>query len=177
MTRSGLAWRSRRAPPAARTDLLYVSPVMPALTSNGLAMRAALVLEALAADHNVHLLVIPPHRGVGRPIPQPEIARWCAGVKVLVVANREHPLFRLIAGAGNAREKLAGYRAYPRPALCRFATPEAVREAAQAFPGVAFSAIHVFRLYMVPFAEPYLSDTAAERPFSALDIDDHESTR
>jgi glycosyltransferase involved in cell wall biosynthesis len=40
-------------------SLLYVSPVLPSLTGNGLAMRAGMVLEALAACFRVSLLVAP----------------------------------------------------------------------------------------------------------------------
>jgi glycosyltransferase involved in cell wall biosynthesis len=49
------------APP----DLLYLTPVMPALTGNGLAMRAGMVLEALAAHYSVWLHVLPLYPGPG----------------------------------------------------------------------------------------------------------------
>jgi glycosyltransferase involved in cell wall biosynthesis len=42
-----------------RPSLLYVSPVLPSLTGNGLAMRAGMVLEALSACYRVSLLVAP----------------------------------------------------------------------------------------------------------------------
>jgi len=40
------------------TSLLYVTPVMPSLTGNGLAMRAGMVLEALCAEFSVSVLVV-----------------------------------------------------------------------------------------------------------------------
>jgi glycosyltransferase involved in cell wall biosynthesis len=160
----------------SRRNLLYVSPVMPAVTGNGLAMRAGMVLEALAVDHAVHLLVIPVHRPFGPPETAPEIiSRWSASIAILGLRDHEHPLFRLIARAGNPRERLAGYRAYPRPALCRFATPRAVDNVVRAFPGVTFLAVHVFRLYLAPFVAPYLSGRRGSRPVCTLDLDDHES--
>jgi polysaccharide biosynthesis protein PslH len=42
---------------AARLRLLYLSPVIPMLTGNGLAMRAGAVLEALTRNYDVDLLV------------------------------------------------------------------------------------------------------------------------
>src|SRR5438093_12938700 len=44
---------------ARRPSLLYISPVIPAVTGNGLAMRAGVILEALAAQYAVSLLVVP----------------------------------------------------------------------------------------------------------------------
>jgi len=41
----------------ARASLLYVTPVIPALTGNGLAMRAGMVLEALCGSYRVSVLV------------------------------------------------------------------------------------------------------------------------
>src|SRR5437870_177062 len=117
----------------AARNLLFLSPVMPAPTGNGLAMRAGIMLEALAADYDVHLLVIPvvgaaPGRGSDRwP------SRWCARLAVHPVADRVDPLFRLIARIRDSRERAAAYARYPRPLLCRFATSGAVGESARLF--------------------------------------------
>ena len=57
--------------------LLFLSPIMPDVSGNGLAMRAGATLEALAADHRVHLLVIPvagsgpPHAQKRKRLPPP----------------------------------------------------------------------------------------------------------
>jgi len=159
----------------AKPNLLFISPVMPALTGNGLAMRAGIMLEALAADYDVHLLVIPV---VGAPSGSGVdrwASRWCARLAVHRVGDRVDPLFRLIARIKDPRERLAAHARYPRPLLCRFATTRAVGDAARLFQGVRFREVHVFRLYMAPFAEPYLAGGAADRPTCRLDLDDHES--
>jgi glycosyltransferase involved in cell wall biosynthesis len=65
-----------------RPSLLFVSPVMPALTGNGLAMRAGATLRALAAWYRVSLLVAPRYSAPDETI-VPELARACERVTVL----------------------------------------------------------------------------------------------
>jgi glycosyltransferase involved in cell wall biosynthesis len=68
-------------------SLLYVSPVIPALTGNGLAMRAAHVLLALARSYRVSLLIAARYRSpAGRFVPA-EIAAECR--EVVVVSAQE----------------------------------------------------------------------------------------
>jgi glycosyltransferase involved in cell wall biosynthesis len=56
---------------STKPSLLYITPVIPALTGNGLAMRAGTVLEVLAECHDVDLLVVPLYAPVTREIPGP----------------------------------------------------------------------------------------------------------
>jgi glycosyltransferase involved in cell wall biosynthesis len=104
-------------------DLLYISPVIPAVTGNGLAMRAGMVLEALAARHSVSLLVNPLYPPIS-PVPE-FFVRMC----------------RRVAMAPNA------YR------------------------GLHFDVVHVFRLASLPTARPFLNEFARHH----LDIDDIDS--
>ena len=158
-----------------RPNLLFISPIMPAPAGNGLAMRAGIMLEALAVDHDVHLLVIP----VAGASPVSGGDRWasrrCARLVVHDVRDRVDPLFGLIARIRDPRERAAAYARYPRPLLCRFATSGAVRDAAALFRDVSFREVHVFRLYMAPFAMPYLEGGMMAGPTCRLDLDDHES--
>jgi len=133
-------------------------------------MRAGMMLEALAADHDVHLLVLPVVLGSSSAV-SPEVSRWCARVAVHPVAHHADALFRLIARVKDPRERLAAAAAYPRPVLCRFATPAAVASARWVFGETPFDVVHVFRVYLAPFAEPYLEAGRECR----LDLDDHES--
>ncbi|HXW14296.1 MAG TPA: glycosyltransferase, partial [Terriglobia bacterium] len=54
-----------------KPSLLYISPIIPALTGNGLAMRGGTVLEVLAERYDVHLLVVPLYASVTPRIPKP----------------------------------------------------------------------------------------------------------
>jgi polysaccharide biosynthesis protein PslH len=55
---------------AEKLSLLYVSPVVPSVGENGLAMRAGMVLEALSHVYRVSLLVIPRYPPFKSPIPE-----------------------------------------------------------------------------------------------------------
>lgn len=155
-----------------KPNVLFISPIMPALTGNGLAMRAGMMLEALAADHNVYLLIIPIFAAPSKSVP-PWVSRWCAGIALHRVAV--DPLFRRIARIKDPGERVAAQASYPRPSLCWFAKPRSVRQAAGVFGGIAFREVHIFRLYMAPFAEPYLQTGRERRPTCRLDLDDIES--
>lgn len=154
--------------------LLFLSPIMPAAGGNGLAMRAGATLEALAADYTVHLLVIPV-AGPAEPAGD-AVRRWCARVLVYPAYRHVDPLFQLIAAVRDPDEQLAALLAYPRPALCRFATSAAVREAAELAGGPQYRAVHTFRLYLAPFAQPYLAGSGPDRSHCRLDLDDDEVT-
>jgi polysaccharide biosynthesis protein PslH len=139
----------------SKPHLLYVSPVVPALTGNGLAMRAGMVLQALAERHQISLLVIPLYPPHGIQIPS-VIAALCRATAVLS-ANPGWPKWfsRSVRGVD-------------------FLPDERVTQAGKAFRHVPFDVVHVFRLSMLPFASSYLS--SHRRPRRHLDLDEIEST-
>lgn len=55
---------------SAKPSLLYISPVVPSLTGNGLAMRGGMVLEALSREYRVSLLVVPLYPPFETAIPE-----------------------------------------------------------------------------------------------------------
>jgi len=131
----------------SKPDLLYLSPVVPALTGNGLAMRAGAVLELLAAHYAVRLLIAPLYTAFDSRIPE-RLERLCSG--------------SVIVPSVPARPRLSGFWFGPR----RF------------FGKTRFDVVHVFRLTMLPFAEPYLNrswNRFWRRPARHLDLDDIES--
>jgi glycosyltransferase involved in cell wall biosynthesis len=136
-------------------------------------MRAGMMLEAPAADHDVHLLVVPVVAGAARGEISPVVSTWCARIEIHRASVDTHAA--LIARVTDASERLSAQLAYPKPALCRFATTRAIREASERFADVEFDSVHVFRLYMAPFAEPYLSAAPERRARCELDLDDDES--
>jgi glycosyltransferase involved in cell wall biosynthesis len=67
---------------STKSSLLYISPVIPALTGNGLAMRAGTVLEALAERYEVHLLVAPLYASVTPRLPE-HLEKLCRRVTIV----------------------------------------------------------------------------------------------
>jgi hypothetical protein len=111
-----------------------------------------MMLEALAADCDVWLLVIPVAGSVGGLPPAP-IARWCAGFTALPLDAPGRPRHAACPGADRRRITSAA-----RARAVRHPDRRAGR--APAFGSHTFDEVHVFRLYMAPFADPYLSVAA-----------------
>ncbi len=150
-------------------QLLFVSPVVPALAGSGVAMRAGCMIEALARKHEVSLLVVPLIAGSDEQIDR-RIAKYCAEVKTVSLRNAD-PEFERIERIADPASRLASLALYPKPVLFRLATPENIQRAADAYKGRSFDTAHVFRLYAAPFAEPFLGKNAE----SWLDLDEVES--
>ena len=130
-----------------RQELLYISPVIPAVTGSGLAMRAGTTLEALSEHYAVSLLVVRLYPGVTSEIPR-EIRRLCRRALVTDPA---------------------------RPGILdRFRLRLA---AATRWRNVPFAVVHAFRLATLPFAQPFFAATVAPPrrwlDLDALDSDRH----
>jgi glycosyltransferase involved in cell wall biosynthesis len=155
-------------PRPGRPCLLFVSPVVPDDTGNGLAMRAALFLRGLTRHWKVHLLVVPVARALPAGEAWPPVTRRCA--ELVALPPHEDPVVGFIRSLRDPGWRLAALAAYRHPALARFALPPAVAAAADALAGRHFAAVHVFRLYMAPFAAPFLVGARC-----SLDLDDEDA--
>jgi len=154
-------------PPTARPQLLYLSPVIPSTSGNGLAMRAGMVLQLLSQHHSVSLLVVRLYAPYDAPLPA-VIARLCSQ-SVLVSAHRtarEPSKFQW-------RQLLKPFDRTTREESPLARSP--MEAAASAFRGVRFDLLHVFRISMLPFARSYM-EAPRQIPQCHLDLDDVEST-
>lgn len=132
-----------------KPELLYASPVIPSLTGNGLAMRSGMVLEALAANFSISLLVFELYASPQREVP-PELARFCRRITIL----KPRPPRRFCAPLWGLGSRWFGRLApYHR---------------------LAFDVVHVFRLATLSRVRPLLA-TQSARPQLHLDLDDIES--
>lgn len=138
-------------------DLLYISPVLPDVTGNGLAMRAGAVLEALSAHYRVSLVVVPLYAPYGVTIPD-AIRMLCFRSAVLPSSLHVPPAAH--ASLWTVIRQLIGAR-------------QASRSSDLPFADVAFSIVHVFRLAVLPYARPYSERSQDARLH--LDLDDIES--
>ncbi len=139
---------------------------MPAQTGNGLAMRASVTLEALAARFAVHLLVVP----VGGPATEISDFVRRHTSSVIVEELGADPLAPALLTEDPARV-VARLIAWPTPMLCRFANTELRRRIAAHVATIAPALIHVMRLYLVPYVETALA--ASDVP-AVLDLDDDD---
>ena len=161
---------------AKRPSLLFITPVVPEDAGNGLAMRGAVFLRALAPLYTICLHVVPVFAASADPAGSPCAAETCAEAAVQPVRGREDPLYRMVAGIGEPRLRLAALAGYSRPGPCRFATAEAVAGIRSRHAGRAFDAVHVSRFDLASFAAPFLdTEAGAPRPVCRLDLDDLES--
>lgn len=95
-----------------RKTTLLLSPIMPNLTGNGLAMRIAMFAEALARDRDVHLVVIPI---AGGDVAPSLVAKRLSSLTVIPVQGHQVPDFEALRTIDNAIERLMAFRAFGRP--------------------------------------------------------------
>lgn len=145
--------------------LLFLSPIMPAESGNGLAMRAGLTLEALSARFRVHLIVIPVS---GPTVSVSEYVRKHAAT-IVVEPLGPDPLGPFITD--DPAHAAARLIAWPTPLLARFATADLRQRIASRARGIDPAMIHMMRLYLVPYAEQALAQSTLP---AILDLDDDE---
>ena len=134
---------------SSKPELLYLSPVVPALAGNGLAMRAGMVLEALAEHYSISLLVISLYPPFAACVPA-AFERLCLRT---VVTTRAQFARTRVSFLPPFLSRLFGRRPYH---------------------GSRFDVVHVFRLSMMPYARPFLN-VSSGTPEGHLDLDDIES--
>jgi len=151
--------------------LLFISPIAPQLTGNGLAMRAGTMLEALSQDFKVSLLVVPISGNPGDHV-NSDLEACCSEVAKLEHGDLgnlftracHHPLLWPLLGW------LHRY-----PVEWRAITSRTIQKSYAIFKGRSFDRIHIFRTYMIPFARPYILAGTTTPSQVHLDMDDIES--
>jgi glycosyltransferase involved in cell wall biosynthesis len=155
-----------------RRKLLFVSPIMPQQSGNGLAMRAGLMLEGLARQFEVHLLVVP---ASGGSLDVPDFVReLTARVGVLDLADCVDTHAALIGRISNAAERRRQRAAYPRPWAARFSGSAAAQRVVQFLGDTRIEVLHIMRLYLAPLAPPILQAIPPPAPVALLDLDDDD---
>jgi glycosyltransferase involved in cell wall biosynthesis len=156
-----------------RGSVLYVTPIMPQRFGNGLAMRAAAVLEALARRFDVHLFVVPVAGDLGPP--SYFVRSSTARIGGLELAKNLDPLYALIARVMDPEARTRAELAYPKPYLSRFCTGDSASSLLEWSNEFPVKAVHLMRLYLAPLALPFLRQPAEDQPFCVLDLDDDDA--
>lgn len=147
-----------------RPPIVFMSPVIPAFSGNGLAMRAARNLEALAGRFTVHLLVIAMYGGQDGS-PSEEVLQYCASWKRILAQLPAD------AGCGWSLRSLLAWGQGRLPLEWGGWSPGNQAEADAFFAATKCLRLWVFRLYLLPWAKGWL-----DRGGKAwVDIDELES--
>lgn len=159
-----------------RPSLLFVAPILPALTGNGLAMRAGMFLDALARDFLVTLLIVPVAAGSTSCRFSRFVAARTRCVVVPSLDGKLDSLWELCSRVVDPAARGAALAAYPRPAMCRYATTRYINDVQTLLAGARFEVVHVMRSYLAPYAAPLVSGKfTSSSPFTSLDLDDDEA--
>lgn len=157
---------------ASRRTALFVSPIVPQQTGNGLAMRAGLMLEGLARHFDVHLVVVP---ASGGSLTVPDfVCAHTASTCVLDAAACIDTHAALIVRLVDPAEQLRQRAAYRLPWAARFSNAAAAAQIAERVAGVDVDVLCVMRLYLAPLLSPLLR-ALPRPPLVLLDLDDDDA--
>ena len=152
--------------------LLFVTPVMPAESGNGLAMRCGVFLAALATVRPVDVLALP----IFGPPPARDVAfarRHARDLRILEPGAPDTH-FGLISRLLNPDARLRAFIAYGRPSLVARFSAELIQRARDALASRSYGHVHVQRLYCAPFALALARDIAPGAPLT-LDADEDDT--
>ncbi|HWD53976.1 MAG TPA: glycosyltransferase family 4 protein [Acidimicrobiales bacterium] len=126
-----------------RPNLVVLAPIAPALTGNGLAMRAHLLAEAAGRGHDVHVIVI---AVAGH---QPAPSNFGKGTASVVDVAPARPV-SLVPWVADPRWRERLGRLAPLPAPVLAAPPSLAAELASGLPASGASAVLALRLSLAP---------------------------
>lgn len=156
---------------------LLVTPTIPALSGNGLAMRAGMLLDALAEHSRVTLLVIPVAGSVAASWSEFVLARTEARHSVTLDRSAEQSADSGVHGPIEAVRAPDVLRDFLNPALARLLSPTVLAHTRELVGELEFDLVVIMRLYLAPLLASFDLDSP-RKPRLWLDADDDEvSTR
>jgi len=157
---------ARNGYPAA----LFIAPIMPSDSGNGLSMRTGFLLDTYAKRFTIDLVVIPVAGGTTKLTPF--VASRVRRATILQTPGPDTH-YALIDRIADREARLAAFRLYARPSIAARLRPE-LKSALLAFAGDAsYMLVHVSRLYLADLAGAWMraGDT---RPYLVLDCDEDD---
>ena len=157
-------------------QVVMVSPIVPACTGNGLAMRAGMFLEALSEVSAVDLVVVPVS---GPPDEHDWSSRLARSVQVLNPVSGVEARPHVTAQLGDARLRARLEAAAPLPARAMLAPPTLAADAACARERASIppAAVLALRGYLAPLGAEIAFRTNASRFVVDLDEDEEPLLR
>ncbi len=133
---------------ATRPRVLFVAPMLPARSRNGLAMRLGVFLEALAAWADVDLAVIPV---AGGPVERTAFLQtFGTRLQLHHFPPQTGTQFALLSRLTDPSARLEAFRRYGKPSLASGISPRIVDDIARLAERNRYDLVHVARAYMVP---------------------------
>lgn len=150
----------------AERRALFVAPMTPARSGNGLAMRLGVFQDALARVSDVDTLVLP----VSGPPPDAQFTEaFSAPAASLPVAGRADTLFSLIGRVADPDERLRRFRAYGRGSRHAPVSAAVLADIRSWVAGRSYDLTHIARLYL---ADAVSAIAAAH---TSLDLDEDDA--
>jgi glycosyltransferase involved in cell wall biosynthesis len=131
-----------------RPQILFLSPIRPAATGNGLAIRCGLFLEALAGIGDVDVVVLPV--AGASAIPDSLLDRLARRTMTISVAGRVETHFSLVRRIRDPAERLQAFRVYGKPSLSASLSTPVLAELRAFVAGTAWDLVHVSRACLLP---------------------------
>jgi polysaccharide biosynthesis protein PslH len=146
---------------------VFISPITPALTGNGLAMRMGQFLQALSRIAAVDVIIVPV---AGDPLATDPLPVG-AGIRVhrIDIAGRTDAHFSLLSRLADYGARLEAFRTYGKPSLSRGLSPPVSAEIARLIDTIRPDIVHIGRSYLLPLVER-LSEGLA----MTLDLDEDD---
>jgi glycosyltransferase involved in cell wall biosynthesis len=147
-----------------RPRAVFISPLAPARTGNGLAMRMGLFADALAEFAELTIVVAPVAGDAGG-------GESLAGahVHVVPVAGRTETQFALLSRIRDERARLAAFRDYGKPSLAAHLSPSVLADIVDRVADRRPDIVHIGRSYLSPCVERLPPGVAA-----TLDLDEDD---
>jgi polysaccharide biosynthesis protein PslH len=151
---------------------LFIAPIMPSDRGNGLAMRAAFLLDTYSRFFDVDVAVVPIAGGPAQITPFVE--ERASRVAIIPPAAPDTH-FALISRMVDGQARLAAFRQYGKPSITAWVTGRLQDAVLNWAGGKAYVLVHVSRLYLSSLAAPWMR-AEHPRPLLVLDCDEDDAS-
>lgn len=127
---------------------VFLSPIVPSDTGNGLAMRMGMFVQAMASIADVDVIVVPV--AGGQATVSPLLKRLRVHVQFLELAGRSETHFALLSRIANEQARLEAFRTYGKPSLSSALSASVLSDLAKAIALSQPDLVHIGRSYLAP---------------------------
>jgi glycosyltransferase involved in cell wall biosynthesis len=148
---------------------IFIAPIVPALSGNGLAMRMGTFVEALSRIALVDVIVVPV--AGGGMSTNSFLQELGVRLHAISVTGRNETHFLLLSQISDERMRLEAFQAYGKPSLASFLSPPVLARISQIIEACKPDFVHIGRSYLGPCVA-----VIPERTVATLDLDEDDRT-